>query len=99
MPRKHCGQLYDLLQHTQNRIRYTQEAQELAAKAKANPSDKALRAALGEKRALLGDWQAALPELAAGTGPAAEAAALLRDCFELTEAPVERPAFIKDIIR
>jgi pyrimidine-nucleoside phosphorylase len=30
---------------------------------------------------------------------AAQAAALLRDCFELSDEPVERPAFIKDIIR
>ena len=76
VPRKHCGQLYDLLQRTQNRIRYTQEVEALAAKAKANPSDKAVRTALGEMRVLLGDWKAALPELAAGDGPAAKAAAL-----------------------
>ena len=30
---------------------------------------------------------------------AASAAALLRGCFTLTDSPVERPAFIKDIIR
>ena len=30
---------------------------------------------------------------------AEQAAALLRDCFELSAEPVERPAFIKDIIR
>ena len=30
---------------------------------------------------------------------AEQAAALLRGCFELSDAPVERPAFIKDIIR
>ena len=79
VPRKHCGQLYDLLQRTQNRIRYTKEVEALAAKAKANPSDKAVRTALGEMRALLGDWGSALPELAAGEGPAAKAAALEQD--------------------
>lgn len=78
VPRTHCGQLYELLEHTQNRIRYTQEIKELAAKAKAKPSDKAVRTALGEKYALLGDWKAALHEFASGTGPAAEAAALER---------------------
>ena len=30
---------------------------------------------------------------------AEQAAALLRDCFEFSDEPVERPAFIKDIIR
>ena len=30
---------------------------------------------------------------------ALQAAELLRSCFELSEEPVERPAFIKDIIR
>ncbi len=78
VPRTHCGQLYELLEHTQNRIRYMQEIKELAAKAKAKPSDKAVRTALGEKYALLGDWKAALHEFASGTGPAAEAAALER---------------------
>ncbi len=78
VPRTHCGQLYELLEHTQNRIRYTQEIKEFAAKAKAKPFDKAVRTALGEKYALLGDWKAALHEFASGTGPAAEAAALER---------------------
>ena len=30
---------------------------------------------------------------------AEQAAQLLRDCFELSDEPVGRPAFIKDIIR
>ena len=30
---------------------------------------------------------------------ALEAAELLRGCFELSDEPVQRPAFIKDIIR
>ena len=76
VPRKHCGQLYGLLQRTQDRVRYAQEVEGLAAKAKANPSDKSVRASLGERYALLGDWKKALPEFAAGSGPAAEAAAL-----------------------
>ena len=76
VPRKHCGQLYGLLQRTQDRVRYAQEVEGLAAKVKANPSDKSVRAALGERYALLGDWKKALPEFAAGSGPAAEAAAL-----------------------
>ena len=36
---------------------------------------------------------------AADAGKAEEAAELLRGCFELREAPVERPAFIKSIVR
>ncbi len=36
---------------------------------------------------------------AASQEKAEEAAQLLRDCFELSAEPVERPAFIKAIIR
>ena len=72
IPRKSAGKLYDL----RNRIRYVQEAKDLTAKIKANPSDKSLRTALGERYALLGEWDKAILEFAAGEGHVAKAAAL-----------------------
>ena len=76
IPRKSAGRLYDLHQRLQNRIRYAQEAKDLTAKVKAKPSDKSLRTALGERYALLGEWDKALPEFAAGKGRVAKAATL-----------------------
>ena len=68
VPRKHCGQLFELLQRTQNRVRYAQGLQTLAQKAKATPADKALRRQMGELHALLGDWGKAIESFAAGDG-------------------------------
>ena len=76
IPRKSAGRLYDLHQRLQNRIRYAQEAKDLTAKVKAKPSDKSLRTALGERYALLGEWDKAIPEFAAGKGRVAKAATL-----------------------
>ncbi len=76
IPRKSAGKLYDLHQRLQNRVRYAQEAKDLTAKVKAKPSDKSLRTALGERYALLGEWDKAIPEFAAGKGRVAKAAAL-----------------------
>ena len=68
VPRKHCGQLFELLQRTQNRVRYAQELQTLVQKAKATPADKALWRQMGELHALLGDWRKAIESFAAGDG-------------------------------
>ena len=76
IPRKSAGRLYDLHQRLQDRVRYAQEVKDLTAKIKAKPSDKSLRTALGERYALLGEWDKALPEFAAGKGRVAKAAAL-----------------------
>ena len=76
IPRKSAGKLYDLHQRLQNRVRYAQEVKDLTAKIKAKPSDKSLRTALGERYALLGEWDKAIPEFAAGKGRVAKAAAL-----------------------
>ena len=71
--RKNAGRLYNLYQHLQNRIRYAQEATDFAAKLKTRPSNKSLHTALGERYALLGEWNKALAEFAIGTSPAAKA--------------------------
>ncbi len=76
IPRKSAGRLYDLHQRLQNRVRYAQEVKDLTAKIKAKPSDKSLRTALGERYALLGKWDKAILEFAAGKGRVAKAAAL-----------------------
>ena len=76
IPRKSAGRLYDLHHRLQNRVRYAQEAKDLTAKVKTKPSDKSLRTALGERYALLGEWDKALPEFAAGKGRVAKAATL-----------------------
>ena len=76
IPRKSAGRLYDLHQRLQDRVRYAQEVKDLTAKIKAKPFDKSLRTALGERYALLGEWDKAIPEFAAGKGPVAKAATL-----------------------
>lgn len=76
VPRKHCGQLFDLLQRTQNRVKYTQELQMLASKAKTAKADRTIHARMGELHALLGDWkQAAASFAAVGAGKRADMAA------------------------
>ncbi len=76
VPRKHCGQLFDLLQRTQNRVKYTQELQTLAPKAKAAQVDRTVHARMGELHALLGDWKRAAASFAAvGAGKRADIAA------------------------
>ena len=76
VPRKHCGQLYDLLQRMQNRVRYAQELQTLAQKVKSAPSDRVAQARIGELNALLGNWEQAVASFAAvGGGKRAEVAA------------------------
>ena len=74
VPRKHCGQLFDLLQRTQNRVRYAQEAKSIEQKSKASPADKKLQGQLGERYAMLGDWKKAVETFAAGDGKRAEIA-------------------------
>ena len=75
VPRKHCGQLYDLLQRMQNRVRYAQELQTLAQKVKSAPSDHVAQARIGELHALLGNWEQAVASFAAvGGGKRAEVA-------------------------
>lgn len=76
IPRKSAGRLYDLHQRLQNRVRYAQEVKDLTAKIKSKPSDKSLRTTLGERYALLGEWDKAIPEFAEGNGSIAKAAAL-----------------------
>ncbi|MBQ9719125.1 MAG: pyrimidine-nucleoside phosphorylase, partial [Oscillospiraceae bacterium] len=53
-------------------------------------------------RKKVGDWVEAGDSLGTIHAPdaqkAAEAAALLQACFELSDAPVERPPFIKAIL-
>ena len=75
VPRKHCGQLFELLQRTQNRVRYAQELQTLSQKVKAVPSDGVSHARMGELHALLGNWEQAVVSFAAvGGGKRAEVA-------------------------
>ena len=78
IPRKNAVRLYDLHQRLQDRIRFSEEARDLAAKIKAKPSDKSLHTALGRRYALLGEWDKALPEFEAGNGRVAQVAALER---------------------